>query len=100
MFLNRKQYYLDPVAKDYGYIEYFRKSIRTVPESIKEAWNYIKHLESERDYFTASLRQVNHLIQIGPQNLELMEPKWELYKVSISFPIISKFYILIHFGIN
>ena len=100
----RKQANLDPAAIDYGYIEYFRKSITTISYSrrtngYEESLHFIKHHESKRDYYTASLRQVNHLIQIGTPNLELMEPKWELYKVSISFQRIRKFYILMDLGI-
>ena len=47
---------------------------------------HVKFYEGIRDYYTPSLRQINHLIQIDEKpNLELMEPKWELYKISISF---------------
>ena len=86
-FLCNKQTDLDPALRDYGYIEYFQKSMPDDEEdSLKESvLCSIKFHESRRDYFTASLRQVNHLIQIGEPNLELSEPKWELYKVSISF---------------
>ena len=46
----------------------------------------VKFHEGERNCFTPSLRQINHLIQLdGKPNLELLEPKWELYKISISF---------------
>ena len=47
---------------------------------------HVKFHEGERDYCTPSVRQINHLIQIDEKpNLEIMEPKWELYKISISF---------------
>ena len=96
MRLNRKQHNLEPAARDYGYIEYLRRSLMDTADNSKDSISrLIKLHESERDYFTASLRQVNHLIQIGKPNLELMEPKWELYKLSISFEQICKFYILI-----
>ena len=37
------------------------------------------------------LRQINHLIQIDEKpNLELKEPRWEIYKISISFSFQSK----------
>ena len=89
----QKQRDLGPALWDYGYIEYLRNSIPDDAEdSVREsALGSIKFQESMRDYYTASLRQVNHLIQIGETNLELSEPKWELYKVSISFQQISKF---------
>ena len=92
-FLFQKQRDLGPALWDYGYIEYLRHSIPDDAEdSVREsALGSIKFQESMRDYYTASLRQVNHLIQIGETNLELSESKWELYKVSISFQQISKF---------
>ena len=55
--------------------------------------NIVKSQESKRDYFTASLRPIQHLIQIFQNpDLELAEPSWELYKVSISFQFICKFW--------
>ena len=99
--LAQKQQVFDPASRDYGCIEYLQKSIPDVENSLKESvLCQIKFLESERDYFTVSLRQVNHLIQIGEPNLELSEPKWELYKVSISFQQICKFNNLIDLDIN
>ena len=97
----QKQTDLDPALRDYGYIEYIRKSIPDDEEDSlkKSVLCSIKFHESTRDYFTASLRQVNHLIQIGEPNLELSEPKWELYKVSISFQHIRKFNNLINLDI-
>ena len=100
MFLHRKQEDVDLAAKDYGYIECLRKSVvagnfsLTAPDIyLKEGMlNLIRFHESKRDYYTASLRPVNHLVQIDEMpNLELMEPKWELYKISISFQRIRKF---------
>ena len=76
--------------RDYGYVDYFRKAI----DNTREHREHVKEIkirqtmyhEGLRDYFTASIRQINHLIHIDQNpNLELMEPKWELYKVSISF---------------
>ena len=89
-----KQLNIDQTTKDYGYIEYLRKSIMNAPDSSqKESLLLtIKFHEAKRDYFSTSLRQVNHLLQIDEKpNLELMEPKWELYKVSISFQRICEF---------
>ena len=58
----------------------------TDPYSKEKKLENVKFHESTRDYFTPSLRQINHLIQIDEKaNLEIMEPKWELYKISISF---------------
>ena len=86
--LYEKQKHLDPVAIDYSYIEYFQS------ETSEDL--HIKLHEGKRDYYTVSLRQVNHLEQIGKPNLELSEVKWELYKVAISFEW-RKFNDLINF---
>ena len=77
----------DPTQTDYGYIEYFQKSMENVSDSeVKEVlFKKIKSEEARRDYYIESLKQINHLIQIGKPNFELTEPKWELYKISISF---------------
>ena len=91
---NDKQDHKDRAKKDYGHIDTFRKSMinETDPRRKEDMLNQLKHYESERDYFTASLRPINHLLQIDQTpNLELAEPRWELYKVSISFEVISKF---------
>ena len=63
--LCRKQH--DLAARDYSYIKYFRKSIMTVPDGSRkdEVLHLIKFHEGLRDYYSASLREVNHLIHIG-----------------------------------
>ena len=89
-----KQEHKDPAEIDYGYIDFLRKSLISEPDPRRKQLisNNIKWHESKRDYFTASLRPIQHLIQIDQNpNIELVEPKWELYKVSISFQAISKF---------
>ena len=98
--MDDKQLHLKPIEKDYAYIEYCRKSmINTKDPSVKEErLQSMKLQEGERDFFTPSLRQINHLIQIDEKpNLELMEPKWELYKISISFQLTdgSKLYKIV-----
>ena len=83
-----KQDDLDPAERDYGYIEYLRKSLENSPDPSLEVGliQLIKSNEGRRDYYTPSLKQINHLIQIDQKpDLELLEPKWELYKISISF---------------
>ena len=99
----QKQKGVDFAEIDYGYVAYFRKAMENSREdgsrdlsnrnlSIKEKMTRQAMLhEGLRDYFTASLRQINHLIQIDQKpNLELTEPKWELYKISVSFKPIGK----------
>jgi len=85
--LQQKEKFVNPWERDYGYIEYFRKAMENTPGSYKDSLSLeIKYHEGCRDYFTPSLWPVNHLIQIDEKpNLELNEPKWELYKISITF---------------
>ena len=91
--LEGKQKAVDPAQKNYGYIEYFQKSLKIVqdPSDKEKMFMHVKLHEARREFSTASLRQINHLIQIDAKpNLELTEPKWELYKISISFQEIGK----------
>ena len=84
----------DRTKINYGYIEYFRKAMENASPLEKERLFYdIKMHEARRDYYTRSLKSINHLVQIDEKpNLELTEPKWELYKISISFRPKGKFH--------
>ena len=58
------------------------------PSQKQQILRTIRINEGIRDCYTPSLKQINHLIQIDEKpNLELMEPKWELYKISVSFQL-------------
>ena len=81
-----KQEEIEASERNYEYIEYYRKAygLETDPEQ-KEFFRFeILEQEAFRDYHTETLRQINNLIQIGKPNLELEEPKEELYKISVS----------------
>ena len=98
---------MDKTERDYGYVYYFRKAMNNTPEHLDQnggrdltgqgltskeiITRHTMFHESIRDYFTASVRQIHHLIQIDQKpNLELLEPKLEVYKISISFQKISE----------
>ena len=86
--LYQKQRFKDPTEIDFGYIEYLRKSMmnETCLTRMEIQFKTVKFHEGLRDYCSPSLKQINHLIQLDQKpNLELKEPKWELYKISISF---------------
>ena len=95
----QKQEDVDMAGRNYGYVGYLRKAMDNtgehcprpdLPVKEKRIRQTMFH-EGLRDYFSTSLRQINHLIQIDQRpNIELMEPKWELYKISVSFEAISK----------
>ena len=77
----------DRTKINYGYIEYFRKAMEnSCPLHKERLFHLVKLHEARCDYYTRSLKPINHLVQIDEKpNLELTEPKWELYKISISF---------------
>ena len=72
---------------DYSYIEYLHKAMANTPKEDKmELFHLIKMHEGFRDYYSSSLWQINHLIQLDEEpNLDLKEPRWEIYKISLSF---------------
>lgn len=75
---------------DYSYLEYYYKAYERYPDGSdmkKRLWNMILDAEAARDFFARkSLRQFNHLIQFDPNpNFGLKEPKWEIYKISLTF---------------
>ena len=78
---------VDPET-DFEYIKYFRRAAanETNPIQQKRILHIIQLHEAMRDFFGCSLRQINHLIQYDEKpNLEIQEPRWEIYKISISF---------------
>ena len=79
---------IEPSKHDFGYIDYYRKShaLETIPELKELVYHQILVQEAFRDYHIDSLRPINNLLQIDRKpNLELTEPKQELYKISVSF---------------
>ena len=83
-----KQLDVNPTERDYAFLDYFRKAMMNDTHPCKKEirLQMLKFNTGIRDYYIPSLRQIDHLIQIDEKpNLELMEPKWELYKISISF---------------
>ena len=88
----------DPTQWDFGFIEYYREAIALYkdPDDRSRHLHLIKYCEAQRDFHTPSLRHINHLIQIDEKpNIQLTEPEWELYKISISFQPICKLYIIL-----
>ena len=78
---------------NYGYIEYLHKAManRTDASENVEDFHMIKMHESFRDYYSISLWPINHLIQLDEKpNFELKEPRWEIYKISLSFELKRK----------
>ena len=79
-------------AKDYTYIEFYRKAYENSYDDYNKdiIFDMLQTSEVERDYFTGSLMQIKHLIQFDPKpNRELKEVRSEIFKISLSFPGIS-----------
>lgn len=82
----RKQLSSDPGTVDFGYIEFFRKAMMNQSNSDRKLDLKYQILLNEvlRDFHKGSLWQIKHLIHIdGKPNLELVEPRWEIYKISL-----------------
>ena len=80
--------------RDYSYIDFFRKAYEndTQPARKIDHLHILRGTEAERDFYTGSIRQINHLIQFDPKpNLELKEARQEIYKISVSFEPKCKF---------
>ena len=78
---------------DYDFIEYYRKAYEN-EDTLRGKETVLLSLQNAevlRDFYKGTITEIKHLVQLDPTpNLELKEPKWELYKISISFPIARK----------
>ena len=89
--LEQKQENIPWAEKDYSYIEYYQKAYDIVdgeknPMDKRLYYHFFRGAVVERYYFTGSLWQINHLIQFDSKpNVELKEPRLEIYKISLSF---------------
>ena len=89
--LEQRQENIPWSEKDYTYIEYYRKAYENEDGERnpmeKDLYLYcFREAEVNRYYFTGSLWQINHLIQFDSKpNLELKEPRLEIFKISLSF---------------
>ena len=74
---------------DYRYIEFFEKAYeneRHKTDRDLSTLSLVRYLKQDRDYYLGSMKQINHLIQLDTQpNLMIVEPQWEIYKITISF---------------
>ena len=87
-WLASRQEHIPWDQKDFSYINLFKKAYKYAKtgEQKNEALHLLRSTETMRDFYTGSLRQINHLIQIDKTpNTELKEARWEIYKISINF---------------
>ena len=79
---------------DFSFVNYHRKAYECAKstQNREASWIEWQHGEAIKDFYTDSITEIKHLIQFDQTpNLELKEPKWEIYKISISFPFIGNF---------
>ena len=91
LFIEQSQNDIPSVDRDYSFSEYYRKAYEYDSPGYrkKSFWNDWQNAEAMRDFYTGSLTEIKHLVQLDQTpDLDLQEPKWELYKISISFPFI------------
>ena len=68
------------------------------PKRKSKMLHSLRHCEATKDFYTASIKLINPLIQFDPEpNVELTEARVELYKVSISFDDRGTYVILIFY---
>ena len=87
-WLHCKQRDVPPNRWDFSFLEFIRKAVEyEADEKVKlEYLHALRNHEAIHDIWTASIKEINPLIQFCPgPNLELKEAKVELYKISVSF---------------
>ena len=90
IWLQAKQQHSDvpPNRWDFSFLELIRKAVKyETDQEVKSGYLHaLRASEANHDLWTASIKEINPLIQFGPgPNLELKEAKVELYKISVSF---------------
>ena len=95
----QKQIHIPWLHKDYSYIDFFRKAYENETQHARKMirLHQLRVFEANKDFWTGSLRSLNHLIQIGSPNLELKEARCEIYKISISFEPKREFLCFINY---
>ena len=73
---------------DYSYLDYYKKAYENSPDTDphkKSLFEMILYGEASKEFYTPSMKHIKPLVQFDKPNFEIVEPQWELYKVSLSF---------------
>ena len=76
-----------PSQWDYSFVEYYRKAYEFENnDAMKYSfWISLREAEARRDFYTGMIKEIKRLEQFdSTPNLELKEPKWEIYKITIN----------------
>ena len=88
--LDRKQLYTPWSEKDYSYIDFYRKSYENLTVKNAEDLHQLRIAEARRDFWTGSIKEIKHLLQLTPPNIQLKEARCEIYKITVAFASYSK----------
>ena len=90
-FMMGKQYnsrFDNPSEVDYSYIDFFEKAVVNEKFNLRRRQsiqNTLQYAILHRDYHLGSVKQINHLIQFDTRPNAIVEPQWEIYRITISF---------------
>lgn len=73
--------------EDYSFIDFHRKAFESTkihPTDKKYFYSELIYYGAHRDYHGGSIQEFKSLSQIGTPDHELQEPKWELFKITMS----------------
>ena len=76
-----------PSQWDYSFVEYYRKAYEFAEDDAVKysGWIVWRQAEARRDFYTGMIKEIKSLEQFDSKpNLELREPKWEIYKITIT----------------
>ena len=107
-FLNFREAYVNPIERyawglpppcapnwDFSYIDYYKKAYANTADTDPNKQSLSRMIldeEALKEFKTPSLKNIKPLIQLDNKpNLEIIEPKWELYKVSLSWQTTGEF---------
>ena len=107
---------MDKRLWDYSYVDYIRKAVTNTGSMCSKYsgectlqlsacsnpkcrtqhhyWITLQTSELDRDFYAGSLKEIKHLIHIDKRpNFGLKSARLEIYKISITFPYFSKWFV-------
>ena len=91
MLRNRQDEFFEettpPSQWDYSFVDYYQKAYEFAQHDADKsaAWVILRQAEARRDFYTGMIKEIKRLEQFDSKpNLELTEPKWEIYKITIT----------------
>ena len=84
---------------NYDFIEYSRKAYEyeSSPYAKEKSLTVLRHQEAVRDYHTGQITEIHNCVQFDQRPSDLREPRWDIYKISLSFDYPTDFFRIISF---